>query len=157
MKVNTILELVGYFHHRPDRRKIYCRAVRMTLEKLLGTLHKGASALDEDVPAETDHRKATNPHLSRCGVSLWKQKALDTPTMKALVDIRALVEHIYNESKAHFQGTVHEDNWFFCHDALSLMTATETVEWMQREGCCKHWMLPENDLNVNIAYFRKVR
>ena len=157
MDINTIGELVGYFHHRPDRRKNYCRAVRMTMEKLLGILHTGAAALDEDVPAETDHRKATNPYFSRYGASLWKQKVLDTPTMKALVDIQALVEHIYNESKAHFQGTVYEDNWFFYHDALSLMTATETVEWMQREGYYKHWILPENDLNIHIPYFRKVR
>ena len=127
-------------------------------EKLCKLLNKAeAEAIPGDPPLDTDHRNASNPYLSRYGVALWKQKVLETATMKALTNVRDLVKHIYEESKAHFQGTVYEDNWFFYHDALSLMTATETVEWMQSQGYYKHWVLPENDLNIHIPYFKKVR
>jgi hypothetical protein len=29
------------------------------------------------------------------------------------------------------KGTTHEKDWVFYHDALSLMTANETMEWMK--------------------------
>ena len=157
MKIKTVDDLVKYFHMNVARRKNFAKISRMGMEKLLNILNLAQAATEGSCGPDIDHRKATNPYFSRYGASLWKQKVLDTPTMKALVDIQALVEHIYNESKAHFQGTVYEDNWFFYHDALSLMTATETVEWMQSQGYYKHWILPENDLNININYFRKVR
>ena len=114
-------------------------------------------ATDGICPPEKDHRKASNPYLSRYGVDSWNQKVRDTPTMKAIVDIEVMVEHIFEESKAHFEGTVYKDNWFFYHDALSLMTAGETVEWMKFKGYYKHWILPQNALNIHIPYFKKVR
>ena len=29
------------------------------------------------------------------------------------------------------RGTIHENDWYFYHDALSLMTATSMMKWME--------------------------
>jgi hypothetical protein len=33
-------------------------------------------------------------------------------------------------------------SWVFYHDALKLMLAKETVDWMKEKGCHKQWLLP---------------
>jgi hypothetical protein len=51
------------------------------------------------------------------------------------------------------KGTTHEKDWVFYHNALSLMTAHETVEWMKNafgengESYYSRWVLPENELH----------
>jgi hypothetical protein len=45
------------------------------------------------------------------------------------------------------KGTYHEDDWFFYHDALSLMTAMQTIEWMREKDYLKRWLLPINQLS----------
>eukprot|EP00957_Ditylum_brightwellii_P155666 11850048-Ditylum_brightwellii.AAC.1 len=37
-------------------------------------------------------------------------------------------------------------------DALSLMTANETIQWMREMGILKHWILPEKNLNKGMRY-----
>jgi hypothetical protein len=36
-----------------------------------------------------------------------------------------------------------EADWMFCHDALSLMMAKETIKWMEEEGHYERWILPQ--------------
>jgi|Transcript_29455 hypothetical protein len=56
--------------------------------------------------------------------------------------------HTRKESANCYKGTVHEDDWFFYHhDALSLITAQETIKWMKEKYYFKHWILPENGLH----------
>ena len=40
------------------------------------------------------------------------------------------------------KNTVHENDWFFYHDALSLMTCSRTVQWMREQGLCERWLTP---------------
>ena len=158
MGITTIGALVEYFRNSVIRRKNFTKSCNnMSMEKWLAIENTASQAIVGDCPPDKDHRKANNPYLSLYGVPFWRQKVLETPTMKVLLCIRDLVEHIYKETKAHFVGTVYEDNWFFYHDTLSLMTADETVQWMKDMGYYKHWILPENDLNTHIPYFKKVR
>jgi hypothetical protein len=37
-------------------------------------------------------------------------------------------------------------SWFFYHDALSLMTAKDTMNWMEDKDYLKYWILPQQDL-----------
>ena len=72
--------------------------------------------------------------------------------MKAHVCVTKVVQHIIKESAEHFKGTVHEKDWFFYHDALSLMTAADTIAWMKKqifEGKTYYdrWVLPLHGLN----------
>jgi hypothetical protein len=65
--------------------------------------------------------------------------------------VTELVTHIYKESKRVMKGTTHEKDWVLYHDALLLMTAQETVEWMKNtfgengESYYSQWILPGND------------
>jgi hypothetical protein len=38
------------------------------------------------------------------------------------------------------------EQWYFYHDALSQLTAGDSVEWMQEKGYYKHWLLPALDM-----------
>jgi hypothetical protein len=44
-----------------------------------------------------------------------------------------MIEFMVGESQRVMEGTYHEDDWFFYHDALSLMMATQTIEWMKKK------------------------
>ena len=46
------------------------------------------------------------------------------------------------------RGTVHEGNWYFIHDALSLVTAKITMEWMVQKGYKAKWRVPQNGVNA---------
>ena len=46
------------------------------------------------------------------------------------------------------RGTVHEGNWYFIHDALSLVTANITMEWMVQKGYKAKWRVPQNGVNA---------
>ena len=64
------------------------------------------------------------------------------------VSITLLVWHMYAETKKAFLGTGHENDFFFYYDALSLMTAKETMEWMEEvdiknTGSCQSRVLIE--------------
>ena len=41
---------------------------------------------------------------------------------------------MFTESEKMFKGTIHEDDYAVYHDALSLMTANEPIEYMKRKG-----------------------
>jgi hypothetical protein len=75
--------------------------------------------------------------------------------LSPFVCISEIVEHIVVESARIYEGTENKDDWMFYHDALSLMTAKETVRWMKEKDYLKHWILPmgglhqwDNDLKV---------
>jgi hypothetical protein len=72
------------------------------------------------------------------------------------VCITELVEHIYLHSKEAFRGTIHADNWYFWHNALSLITAKETILWKQEKSIYKHWLLPEGDLYQHFLDVKKI-
>ena len=59
---------------------------------------------------------------------------------------------INESSEKMFKGTEHEDNWYFYHDALSLMTSAEYIAWMKDVGYCKRWLLSQLDLLINTTY-----
>ena len=63
---------------------------------------------------------------------------------------------MYTETKKAFEGTTHADIFFFYHDALALMTAKETKQWMNEQGILKHWILPELGLNKGTRYEDRV-
>jgi hypothetical protein len=62
--------------------------------------------------------------------------------MSPYLCVTKMIEHIVTESALMFKGTKYEDSWVFYHDALSLMTAKETVAWMKEKGFHERWLLP---------------
>ena len=84
----------------------------------------------------TDHRKSDNPYRSKYGTH-WEEEIRKTISMKQYICVRDLVEHIHDCSKETFAGKTHENTWYFYHDALKLMTAKSTVNWMKEQGYYK--------------------
>ena len=54
-------------------------------------------------------------------------------------------------------GTKHKKDWYFYHDALTLMTSEKTISWMSKkiDGVTvqKRWLTPQFDLNKGTVYF----
>jgi hypothetical protein len=67
--------------------------------------------------------------------------------LSPFVCITEIVEHIVVETARVYKGTKNEDDWMFYHDALSLMTAKETIRWMQEKDYLKRWILPMGGLH----------
>ena len=72
--------------------------------------------------------------------------------MKKYMSICSLVLHMYTATKQAFSGTQHENDFLFYHDALSLMTSRETIEWMAEQNILQHWILPQQGLNKGTRY-----
>jgi len=155
--ITNVGKLRDFFKDQPNRRKDFAKCAKgLSLERLTIAVNAAETCLPGEAKT-IDYREGTNPHLKRHGVSQWKQKALDTPTMKALTNMRDLVTHMVESGIAPRKGTKHEDNWHFYHDALTMMTSNETLEWMEKKDWLKHWTLPKHDLNKHIKCYRVPR
>jgi hypothetical protein len=155
--VITVEDFSNFFNCRPDRRRNIVRRIKSFSMSHLLEAEAVAQSAPNGPPAAKDHRKATNPYLSRFGVAKWREEVLKSPLMKSVTNVRDLVEHIVETSQLHFNDSVYEINWYFYHDALSLMTATETVKWMKSKGYYKHWILPQHELNKKLKYYSRVQ
>jgi len=103
-------------------------------------------------PKEKDYTMCANPYLELYGEDSWEYELANSSSMSKYWYIKELVTHVYNESKKQFIGTEHEDDWYFYHNALSLMTAKDTVKWMKEMGYYEHWLLPTEDVNKDTRY-----
>jgi hypothetical protein len=121
----------------------------------LKTLHGHAEAsTDEDCPLENDRRWEANPYKSRCGDD-WEAKIRQSSFLSKYVCVIELVDHICIETEKLFKGSMHEDDRLFYHDALSLMTARVSVEYMKEEDYFKRWILPVLGLNEDLPCYSK--
>ena len=82
-------------------------------------------------PPNVDYCQSDNPYKERYG-SDWRDCIIKSITsMKLYTCIAFLVDHdIEEEPKRVMKGTVYEDNYYYYHDALTLMTAKATKEYM---------------------------
>jgi len=100
------------------------------------------SVKDGEAPAgEKDHRKEENPYMSRYGDD-WEKEIAKTAALSGYALITEMIQHIHDETQNMMKNTVHENDWFFYHDALSLMTCAKTVEWMRQKGLYERWLTP---------------
>mmetsp|Transcript_23 Transcript_23/g.35 ORF Transcript_23/g.35 Transcript_23/m.35 type:complete len:408 (-) Transcript_23:84-1307(-) len=95
--------------------------------------------LPGEPPSIVDHRAADNPYQSKYGDS-WEYE-IDKICMIGSVCVMELIDFIFIETK-HIYGT----EGMVYHDALSLMTAKESVPYMKDQGYYDWWILPQNDL-----------
>ena len=99
-----------------------------------------------------DHRKAANPYQSRYPET-WKQEiALDIRKRQGVVCITELVEHMIEASQEVMNGTSHEHDWYFYHDALQQLADPRTKKWMQDKGYIRRWLLPIPPCNKGTTY-----
>ena len=113
------------------------------IRKLIGFKVQAESSLEGAPPAAlvVDHTKEANPYKSLYGEE-WEQKIGESHFMKKYICVTKLIKHIHDKSAAVMKGTEYENDWYFYHDALSLMTANRTITWMKEQGYYKRWVLP---------------
>jgi hypothetical protein len=63
--------------------------------------------------------------------------------LSSFVCVTKLIEHMWTETEKMFKGSKYEDDWYIYHDALTLMTATDTKLWMEEKGYLKRWIRPK--------------
>ena len=66
--------------------------------------------------------------------------------------ITDLIRFMTKEAEKLMKGSVHEDDFFIVHDALVLMTAKETIEWIKEKNCFHCLLLPMNGLQDGTPY-----
>ena len=109
--------------------------------------NQALDSLDSVAPELIDHRKTINPYESKYGEQ-WQVRIKTAALLSSFVCITDLVEHIVSESAKAMQGTSHKQDWVFYHDALSLMTAKDTVAWMKSKDFYKRWLLPPQGMQA---------
>ena len=135
-----------------------CPSVKLDLLQELGKVC--SSAIMTDAPKMKDHTLAANPYESKYREK-WYDTIIEVMRGKGLVCVTELVTHIVRESAKVYKGTKYEHTWVFYHDALSLMTAKETVEWMKTQKVKEDssvtyhdkWILPQHGLNKAFRRF----
>ena len=112
-----------------------------------------SNVLTSAPPNTVYHLDSSNPYESKFGPD-WRKEIDETKEMSPYRSVRDMVRHMYNVSKELYVGTEHEDSWLFYHDALKLMTATGTIDWMKEEGIYKHWIKPEFGICDEWRYYK---
>ena len=79
-------------------------------------------------------------------------KLKSSTAMSKLCCITNLIRFMMNEAEKLMKGSVHEDDFFIVHNALLLMTAKETINWMIQKGYLHRWMIPLNGLQDSTPY-----
>ena len=114
--------------------------------KVLTKFRQEAHQASSDTPPPfIDHRRASNPYQSRYG-NEWEAKLKNSAALSKFTVISDYIDHIFCESKKVMRGTKHQDDWMVYHDALSLMTAKESKDYMREKDYLKRWILPSHDL-----------
>jgi len=68
------------------------------------------------------------------------------------VSINKLIDHMFVESEKVFRGTIHEDDWFIYHDALTLFSSAVSLQYMSDKGYKDHLILPQLGCNDGTNY-----
>ena len=66
--------------------------------------------------------------------------------------ITDLIRFMMKEAENLIKGSVHEDNFSIFRDALVLMIAKETIQWMKEKTYYYRWLLPMNGLQDRTPY-----
>ena len=99
-----------------------------------------------------DHRREANPYLSRYGDE-WKDHIRTDIRRSGSVCITELIHHMDDCTRAAYDGTEWEGNYYWYHDALSQLTCKRTKAYMIEKGLLKRWLLPVGPCNEGTVYF----
>ena len=80
------------------------------------------------------------------------EKLKSSNAMSKFCCITDLIIFMTNESEKLMKGSVHEEDFFIVHDALVLMTAKETINWMRKNGYLPIWLIPLNGMQDGTPY-----
>ena len=81
--------------------------------------------------------KDENQYRARYGET-WQEEIKKVQFLSPYICITDLINHIMSATKEVISGTKYKGQELFFHDALSLMTAKDTVTWMKEKGIYEH-------------------
>ena len=142
LSIHTITDLQLHFHHHGKVRiqgfgLIYAMALQALPRNPLSSFK--------------DHRRAKNLYHSKYGEG-WVEKLKSSTAMSKFCCITDLIRFMMNEAEKLMKGSVHEDDFYIVHNALVLMTAKETINWMKQKSYLHRWLLPLNGLQDGTLY-----
>ena len=79
-------------------------------------------------------------------------KLKSSTAMSKFCCITDLIHFMMNEAEKLIKGSVHEDDFYIIHNALVLMTAKETINWMKQKGYLHCLLLLLNGLQDGTPY-----
>ena len=79
-------------------------------------------------------------------------KLKSSTEMSKFCCITDLISFMINKVGKPMKGSVHEDDFFFVHNALVLMTEKETINWTRQNGYLHQWLIPLNGLQDGTPY-----
>merc|ERR1712032_613683 len=145
-KISTVNDLKELSEEKLNTIVREKELARFTPVRVAGWVAIAKGCRDANAPEPIDHRKHTNPYVSKFGDNDWEHYC-DKAALNSQICITALIDHIFDTTKKFYNPNQGDDNeWWVYHDALSLMTAKESVEYMKRKEYYSHWILPEGDL-----------
>ena len=108
-----------------------------------------------------NYKSKYNPYKALYGDE-WETKISRCVYMSSFVPITDLIDHVYEHTRQAFVGSDHELDFFFYHDAISLMTSSCSIEYMKKtpgategKSIYDHWLLPVEGLNHGTDFTRK--
>ena len=98
--------------------------------KLQNSIHQCVNCEKTQRPHAVDYQKKMNPCKEgyRDG---WENVIVKNTYLSPFVCVTEQIEHMVSETRRVTKNTKFENNLYFYHDALSLITAKETKEWMK--------------------------
>jgi hypothetical protein len=116
-----------------------CRVSETTLKKWQ---HAAEQAHEGGMSSwvRLDHRKEEKDEIRKCSA------------MSGFICVTKMVHHMKEETDRIMEGTSYEGIGQFNHDALALMTCSNTKAYMQKNDSLKYWLLPLENLQVGTRY-----
>ena len=67
-------------------------------------------------------------------INRWVEKLKSSSSMSEFCCVTDLIPFMMKEAENLMKGSVHEDDFFIVHDDIVLMTAKETIQWMEEKN-----------------------
>ena len=128
--INKVSDLKEKLTTITEKKELVKKMKGIGLKSLNNWCDQAQNSSHGSCPPMKDHTLSDNPLKSLYG-DKWKQKS---KTCRGFCSINELIDHMFTESEKMFKGTINEDDYAVYHDALSLMTANEPIEYMKRKG-----------------------
>ena len=144
---HLLQDMTGGLHSLPPASAPPDLTFDASLQLLKLSIKAAATTASADVPVAVDYRADANPYRARYGDADWRAKVTAATSMNKYKCVTDMVEHIVLETRK--AGCTH-----FYHDALALMTATSTVDWMRGKGYLEMWIRPEHGILDEFPQFK---
>lgn len=127
----------------PKETRIALDILNVPMNNLIS---QAETCINEGKPNVIDYRREANPYKAKYGDE-WEEVLARTARFSGITCITHLVEWIIASCEEMFRNSTHSDDWVFYHDALTLLTASDTVQWMKEKGYYDRWITPLNGLH----------